>query len=511
MKPLLSISAIVLLTALTGCATINPGNPALNEIQGAKIGLQDTAIAWPTEQWWHRYQDPQLNQLIDESLRNSPTLAAATARLAVANAAVSSARAVRLPQLDATYNNTRERFSENYIYPPPYGGAMYTDNSLELKLGFDLDLWGKNRARYAAALSRAQASQADAQMARNTLISAITQSYFNLQDALAQHEVIARMVKQLQDVAKITQQRVQAGLDTEVELKQAESAVSAAKVQLSQADTNADLLRHQLAALAGQGPERGTSIHRAKLAAVPQGVPAELPLSLLGRRPDVVAAKLLAQASGSEVSAAKAEFYPDVNLSAFAGFWSLGMGSLLKDGSKVYGAGPAITLPIFHGGALNAQLNAKRSERDVAVANYNQTVLTAVREVADASTSIRALQQQIADQHASYQSISAAYDIAVQRYRSGLGNYVQVLLAQNEVLKQAILDTDLKARAYNLDAQLATALGGGYAAAGNDAAAGHAAAKGAAPAPAPAGIPAGTSAATVGKADAAARAHATKD
>jgi NodT family efflux transporter outer membrane factor (OMF) lipoprotein len=512
MKPLLSIS-VLLLTALTGCAAINPGKPALSELEGAKIGLQDTAIAWPTEQWWHRYQDPQLNQLIDESLRNSPTLAAARARLAVANAAVGSARAVRLPQLDATYNNTRERFSENYIYPPPYGGGMYTDNSLELKLGFDLDLWGKNRARYAAALSRAQASQADTQMARNTLISAITQSYFNLQDALAQHEVIARMVKQLQDVAKITRQRVQAGLDTEVELKQAESAVSAAKVQLSQADTNADLLRHQLAALAGQGPDRGKSIHRAKLAAVPQGVPAEMPLNLLGRRPDVVAAKMLAQASASEVSAAKAEFYPDVNLSAFAGFWSLGMGSLLKDGSHVYGAGPAVTLPIFHGGALNAQLSAKRSERDLAIANYNQTVLTAVREVADASTSIRALQQQIADQHASYQSISAAYDIAVQRYRSGLGNYVQVLLAQNEVLKQAILDTDLKARAYNLDAQLATALGGGYGAAaatgdgtavGNEAA-GNAAAGGATPA----GQPAAASSATDNAAPA--TAHATKD
>jgi NodT family efflux transporter outer membrane factor (OMF) lipoprotein len=495
MKPLLSIS-VLLLAALTGCAAINPGKPALSEIQGAEIGLHDTAIAWPTDQWWHRYQDPQLNELIDESLRGNPSLAAARARLAVANAAVSSARAVRLPQLDAVYNNTRERFSENYIYPPPYGGAMYTDNSLELKLGFDLDLWGKNRARYAAALSRAQASQADAQMARNSLVSAVTQSYFNLQDALRQHEVISRIVKQLQDVTQITRQRVQAGLDTQVELKQAESAVSSAKVQLSQADTNADLLRHQLAALAGQGPDRGKSIHIAKLAAAPQGVPAELPISLLGRRPDVVAARLLAQASASEVSAAKAEFYPDVNLSAFAGFWSLGMGELLKNSSRVYGVGPAITLPIFHGGALNAQLNAKRSERDIAVANYNQAVLTAVREVADASTSIRALQQQIADQHASYQSISDAYDIAVQRYRSGLGNYVQVLLAQNEVLKQAILDTDLKARAYNLDAQLATALGGGY---------GAAAAGGSAPS-GQAGAPGGTAADT-----APASTHALKD
>ena len=94
-------------------------------------------------------------------------------------------------------------------------------------------------------------------------------------------------------------------------------------------------VRMAVAALAGQGPDRGKSIHIAKLAAAPQGVPAELPISLLGRRPDVVAARLLAQASASEVSAAKAEFYPDVNLSAFAGFWSLGMGELLKQTDEV--------------------------------------------------------------------------------------------------------------------------------------------------------------------------------
>ncbi|MEO6985362.1 MAG: efflux transporter outer membrane subunit [Paralcaligenes sp.] len=453
---------LILVAALTGCAAINPGAPAVKEIQGAQLGLGNAPTVWPTDQWWQRYQDLQLDRLITQALNNNPSMAAAQARLGIANAAVSGARAVQLPQLNAAYQMTRERFSENYIYPPPYAGSMQTDNTLQLKLGFDLDLWGKNRARYAAAVSRAAASQADIQLARNTLVGAVTQSYFNLQNSLAQHQVIERIVKQLEDVSNITHQRVTAGLDTQVEVNQAESALSAARVQLSQVGVNADLLRHQLSALMGEGPDQGQAITRATLASVPKGVPAQLPMNLLGRRPDIVAAKRQVQASSSEISAAKAQFFPDINLSAFAGFMSLGLGNLLNNGSKVYGAGPAITLPIFHGGALNAQLNVKRSERDLAIAQYNQTVLTAVREVADASTAIRALQGQIVDQRASYKAISSAYDIAVQRYRSGLGNYVQVLLAQNEVQKQAILDTDLRARAYNLDAQLATALGGGY-------------------------------------------------
>lgn len=441
---------------------MDPGQPAVKEIQGAQLGLSGASIKWPARQWWHRYQDPQLDTLVAEALDKNPSLAAAQARLRIANEAVQGARAVQLPNLNATYNQTRERFPENYIYPPPFGGSMQTDANLRLNLGFDLDLWGRQRSLYTAALSRDEASRADTEVARNALISAVTQSYFNLQDALEQQEVIGKIVKQLENVASITRQRLKAGLDTRVEVNQADSAVSAAKVQLSQASTNASLLRHQLAALVGAGPDRGLAIQRAKLAHAPTGVPKTIPMNLLGRRPDIIAAKLRVEAASSDISAAKAEFYPDINLSAFFGFQALGLGNLLHGSSKTYGVGPAISLPIFNGGALNAQLGGKLAERDLAIANYNQTVLTAVRQVADATTAIRDLRQQLIDQHASYESITSAYEIAVKRYKSGLGNFLQVLLAQNDVLKQAILDTRLRARAYNLDAQLATALGGGY-------------------------------------------------
>lgn len=453
---------ILLIAILAGCAAIKPGEPGVATLEATQIGLHDTQIAWPTEQWWLRYEDAQLNRLVDEAQAGSPSLSAAQARLKMANAAVSGARAVQLPQLNANYTLTRERFSEHYIYPPPFAGSMQTDNSLRLDLGFDLDLWGRNRAHYAAAGAREQASIAELQLARNSLISAVTQSYFNLQNALAQRAVIANIVKQLENVLKITRQRVAAGLDTEVEVNQADSAVSAARVQLSQAATNADLLRNQISALVSAGPERGRNVRQANLSQAPTSTPQSLPLDLLGRRPDIVAARLRVEAASSEISAAKAEFYPNVNLMAFAGFMSLGVSNLLQSGSQVYGVGPAVTLPVFNGGTLNARLDTRRAERDLAIADYNQTLLTAVREVADATTAIRALHEQLTDQAASLRAITSAYDIAVSRYKSGLGNFIQVLLAQNEVQKQAVLDTELRARAYQLDAQLATALGGGY-------------------------------------------------
>jgi NodT family efflux transporter outer membrane factor (OMF) lipoprotein len=457
-----SLLPILLAVTLTGCAAIDPGKPSNQQIQGAQLGLSQASIQWPAQTWWTRYQDPQLNALVDQALAKNPSLAAAQARLHMANAAVRGARAVQLPQLNADYTQTRQRFPEHYIYPPPYAGSMRTQADLQLNLGFDLDLWGKNRSKYAAALSRANASQADTQVARNALVSAVVQSYFNLQGALEEQIVLSKIAKQLANVASITRQRKNAGLDTRVEVNQADSAVSSAKVQLSQAKTNATLLRHQLAALIGEGPSRGLTIQRIKLSHPPAGIPQVIPINLLGRRPDIIAAKLRVEATSSDISAAKAAFYPDINLSAFAGFMSLGLDNLFKGGSKVYGVGPAISLPIFDGGTLNAQLSGKRAERDLAIANYNQTLLQAVREVADAITSIDDLRQQIVDQRASYEAIASAYKIAVQRYKSGLGNFVQVLQAQNAVQKQAILRTKLRARAYNLDAQLATALGGGY-------------------------------------------------
>lgn len=448
--------------ALAGCAAMDPGTPAVAPLDAARLGLRDGAIAWPSGRWWTRYGDSQLNLLVEQALAGNPSMDAARARLNMADAAVRGAQAVRLPRADASSSITRERFSANYIYPPPYGGSMLTEADLRLNLGLDLDLWGRNRARYAAALSERDAAQADVHMARNALAGAVAQSYYKLQGALAQQAVLEDMVRQQQNVLDITRERVRAGLDTQIEAKQADSSLSSTRVQLSQAAANARLLRHQISALLGEGPERGAQIGPVTLEGMPPDVPATLPLELLARRPDVIAARERAQAAAGRVSAAKAEFFPNVNLTAFVGVMSLGLGSLLDGASKTYGVGPAVSLPIFHGGALNAQLDARRAERDLAIADYNQTLLAAVREVADSAASIQALAQQADDQAESLRAIASAYQIAVDRYRSGLGNFIQVLLAQNEVQKQAMLDADLRARAYALDAQLATALGGGY-------------------------------------------------
>jgi NodT family efflux transporter outer membrane factor (OMF) lipoprotein len=462
LPPMKRLSSLLLVLALSGCALMQKGPEPVAELSAQKLGLQDQAPAWPATQWWERYGDPQLDALVQEALANNPTMTAAQARLAQANAAVGGARAPLLPRVDADYSLQRERISKNYIYPDPLGGSTQSDTRLGLDFSYELDFWGKNRSALQAALSREQAAEADKQAARTMLAGAMVQSYLNLQNAFAQRDVLKRIIAQRDETLSITHDRFNAGLDTQVEVKQAESQLSSAKVALTQVETTLAQLRNQVAALAGAGPERGQSLRAATLTVPAGGVPSSVPLDLLGHRADVVAARWRAEAARRTIDVAKAQFYPNVNLTAFIGFQALGTNNLLEAASHAANIGPAISLPIFHGGELNANLAGRRADTDLAVSDYNQTVLDAVRQVADALDALRLIGQETTEQHQARDSINAAYDLALNRYKAGLGNYLTVLIAQNDVLTQARLDTDLRFRAYKLDADLATALGGGY-------------------------------------------------
>lgn len=458
-----SLIPVVLLLALGGCASMDPTTEPVAQLDAARLGLQGQSVTWPDTQWWRRYGDAQLDSLVAEALTSNPSMTAAQARLARANAAVRGARAPLLPRVDANYDLTRQHLSENYIYQPPVAGGVSSDNRLALDFSYELDFWGKNRARLDAAVSQQAAAEADAQAARHLLARAVVRSYLNLQNAFAQRQVLQRTVTQRADVLKLTHGRQNAGLDTLVEVKQAESSLAAAKVELTQAETTIAQLRNQVAALAGAGPARGQPLQAVTLAAPAGVVPNSVPLDLLGHRADITAARWRAEAARSNIDAARAEFYPNINLVAFAGFQAIGTGNLLQAGSRTAGIGPAITLPIFHGGALNANLAGRRADADLAVSDYNQSVLDAVRQAADAIDALRLLGRETAQQRQARDAIDAAYDLAVQRYRAGMGNYLTVLVAQTGVLAQARLDTALRFRAYQLDADLAYALGGGYA------------------------------------------------
>ena len=235
-----------------------------------------------------------------------------------------------------------------------------------------------------------------------------------------------------------------------------------ARQQSEALQEQAALARHALAALIGQ-PNVDPVLAAQPLEAVhPIPVAPVLPADLLGRRPDVAAARWRVEAAMSDVANAKTQFYPNVNLVAFAGFSSIGLDRLLQSDSQQWGVGPAVRLPLFDGGRLRANLRGRTAELDLAIESYNAAVIDAVRDVADQISSMQSIARQQDEQRAAQQAAESAYAFARQRYDGGLGNYLQVLSAETAVLGQRRLAVDLAARTLDTQVALLRALGGGY-------------------------------------------------
>lgn len=465
-------AALVAVALLAGCASPRGLAPTAtlrdaNSLAASHTlaGATASKAAWPATDWWKAYGDPQLDALMDEALAHSPTLAIAAARTRRALAAVDVARAPLAPRVDATASTSRERFSEHGTTPPPYAGTTQSINELQATLAWEIDFWGKNREAYEAALGAARAAEVDAAAARLALSTSIAQAYVQLERAYLLLDVANATLAEREQLYNLTRDRNAAGIDSKVELKQAESALPVTREAIAQLDERIALTRNQIAALMGAGPDRGAAISRPTAAALtPVALPSTVPAQLLGRRPDIVAQRWRVEAAQHAIASAKAEFYPNVNLLAFVGLQSIGGGGFLTAASRMVGVTPAVSLPIFDAGRLRGNLAERDADYDIAVEQYNQTLADAMREVVDQLASFRSVDVQRSEQRHALATTREAYDLALLRYREGLGNYLQVLSAEAPLLDQQSLDADLRARELELSINLVRALGGGYAA-----------------------------------------------
>ena len=423
--------------------------------------------------WWHAWGDPQLDRLVKQALQDNPSLKIAQTRLARALAVTDVADAALLPQVNGAFDATRQLYTRNGAIPAPLAGTIRESGTLQLSASWELDFFGKYRSALDAALGTAQAAEADAQAARVLLSANVVRSYTQLVRLQEQLGVAERTLAQRQETLVLVQDRVKAGLDTRLELHQSEGGLPEARQQIEALKEQMALTRNALGALVG-APQAAQDIQVPPLAALrPTSLPTEIPANLLGQRADIAAARWRVEAAGKDVVNAKTQFYPNVNLVAFAGFSSIGLGRLLESGSQQWGVGPALRLPIFEGGRLRAQLRTRTSDLDAAVESYNASVLDAVRDVADQVASSQSISKQQAEQRQAQSAAEGAYAIAVQRYKAGLGNYLQVLTAESTVLAQRRQSVDLAARALDVQVGLARALGGGYVTTSSPASAGE--------------------------------------
>jgi len=464
-----ALAAAVAAFALAGCANYagiksdkQIAQPQSDALQAAQ-SLPSQGGQWPSLDWAKQFGDPQLPQLIDEALAGNPTIAQAQARIAKASSYIESSRSSLYPKVNGSYSWSRELYSGNALYPPPYGGSWYSENNALVSASWDLDLWGKNRARLDQAVSQEKAAEADMQQARVTLAASVAQTYNQLALLYALREVAQREIANRSDIGRITNGRVLAGLDTNVESRTAEGNIATSQTNLSELDGQITTTRFQLGALLGQGPDRGLKIATPVLnTKIEVTLPDNVPADLISRRPDIVAARWQVEAATSNVKEAKAEFFPDINLSAAAGFDAFGWSRFLNFGSRQFNAGPAIHLPIFDAGELRSQLKGRYADFDLDVANYNQTLINALNDVATQIASIRSVDQQTSDAARALDASTHAYQLAVIRYKAGLSQQLQVLTADQNRLANEQTVTNLRMKRRDLQLGLIKALGGGF-------------------------------------------------
>lgn len=453
---------------LAACATVPPTGKIVSPTAAASLDSRESLAAadapWPADGWWKAYGDAQLDTLIDEALSRSPDLAAARARLAKAEALAGESRAALAPQLTADGQLQAVKQSYNNGFPAAFVPRGYRNSAqATLNLTYDLDLWGGHRATLAAVIGQARAAEVDGQAARLTLSAAVAEAYGDLAQGHADLDAARDALRIRQETLTLIESRLASRLENRGALLRAQSGVATATAQVAAIEESVALTRNRIAALLGEGPDRGLAIKRPETASLrAMGLPADVRVALVGRRPDLAAARLRAEAAGKRIKAAKADFYPNIQLSAYFGLQSLGLDAFTRTGSDVGGIGPAITLPIFDGGRLRAAYGAAGADYDSAVADYDQILVRALREVADAAASSRALTVRLDESRKALEASRQAHEIALQRYRGGLSNYLDVLTAEDALIADQRAVADLQARAFLLDIALTRALGGGF-------------------------------------------------
>ncbi|MDR9751299.1 efflux transporter outer membrane subunit [Pseudomonas sp. SZMC_28357] len=467
------LGLVLLAMSLAGCANFSGLHSegvsleAKNLQAGQSLsGVTLSPAAWPTSDWWKSLGDPQLDGLIREALKDSPDMQIADARAHQANAAAYAAEAERLPTVDASAGISRSRLARDQD-PSGQGGRYSTLRSVGATFNYNFDLWGGQRAAWEAALGEARAAEVDQQAAQLTLAADVARAYSDLGQAYIVHDIAQEDLKRTRQMLDLSQRRLSSGIDSQYQFQQTESLEASSQASLVDAEKRLNSAKIALAVLLGKGPDRGNEIARPNvLNASAVALPSTLPAELLGRRPDLVAARWRVEAASKNIDASKTRFYPNLNLSAAAGAESLLGDAMFGSASRFFNIAPTVSLPIFDGGRLRADLDARDADYDLAVAQYNKSLVKALGDVSDSINQLRDIGRQIAAQQHATEIAQDSYNTVVQRYGSGIGNYLDVLSIEQQLLQAQRELANLNAERIDLSIQLMQALGGGFSADG---------------------------------------------
>jgi NodT family efflux transporter outer membrane factor (OMF) lipoprotein len=463
-KNLAMLSACLLsASALSGCVDAPPTDPQNRTIDVAQLGLHGEAAPHFPAEWWKAFQDPQVDRLAALVMANNPTLQGAMAHMRAAQAQLAVNRTAEYPQATFDAQEQRLLFSKDYIIPPPYGGTYRWYGQVAANISWDLDFWGKQASLIEQARQSANAAALDVAAAHLAIGGAFAQTYISLVLAWQDVEIADATTAERAGILKLTQDRFNQGLENEAALEQAKALLATARADQSRVAAERETIIHALAALAGQGADAYPTItqpHPQLDVALP--LPTSLPVDLLARRPDIIAAKARIDAAMAGREAAHADFYPNINIVGLVGFQAIGLSNLIGADALTYGAGPAIHLPIFDAGKIRAQYAGATAEADSAIADYNQTVLAAIRQTADAMTQVRAIAEQRKQIAEALASAERSFSLAESRYKTGLSGQIDVLNAETTLLSARERLAALVAQSATQRVTLLLCVGGGF-------------------------------------------------
>ncbi|MGR8979684.1 MAG: efflux transporter outer membrane subunit [Gammaproteobacteria bacterium] len=438
--------------------------PSLEKTMASARASLSRRSVWPAPTWWQIFAAPTLNRLIETAAADSPNLKAVEARLRQAQSLVDVEAANLYPTVGASIRFSAERYSANSTQAKLAGEHFRHLQLNPFVLRYHLDLWGRDKAALQAAVGKAMASELELADARLLLLDAVALAYFELAAVTEKLAIAKQNVACREQLLKLAQARQDSGLVSNAPLLEARIELNNARQQEAALRVEIDLQKNLLATLAGKGPDWGHDIVPER-GVLPERlfVPDDLPLRLLARRPDVLAARLRAEAAAEDIKAARTAFYPDVNLVSFAGLHSVSLSDVLLQGSSLaYAVGPSIEFPIFEGGRLRANLTHQEAAYDEAVEVYNSQVLRAVQEVADAFAKWREIEAQLTEQRQSVKDAAESRRLADSLYRQGIKDQGDLLQASAAEYAESIRLTALEGAYFKAATQVANALGGGY-------------------------------------------------
>jgi outer membrane protein, multidrug efflux system len=457
-------AAMVMVLAGLGCAGLPPKHTPVQLTSAAPLdGLESGGGEWPAKDWWKRYQDPTLDQLIELGLASSPTLASAHARYDSARQSVRIAGAAAGVRVDASADIDRQRLSENGLIPPQLlGFTWYNQADLGLQASYTFDWWGKQHDLVEAAIDQAHAAQADRSAAALMLASSIADTYFGWQADQSRLALAREYEAIVQREGTIAAARVKAEVDPADNTERSDLALAAARERIAALDGSSKLRVVALAALVGRSMAELPALQAKPLPAVSGNLPDDVKIDLMSRRADLTASRWRVEAAERNLDSARADFFPDVTINALLGLSSIDVGRLLEYGSRVPQAGAAIHLPIFDAGRLKARYGASQAAIDSAVASYQDTLVGAARDVAMQASTRAQIAAQRTQRAIEVDAAGQLRSSAAARVRQEITDWRPELTATETWIDQRDALLQLDAAALSADIALQRALGGGY-------------------------------------------------